>query len=429
MEDLKQKYRKIMDDHFPDFIEINFGGQVLKYKKRTWKIFDESKGVYVEKGLRYGENPGQEAALYELINGNLVLGDCKFIEPKNGLVSSLNEDNFIQFGKHPGKINLTDIDNGLNIIKFFEKPCAVILKHNNPCGVAIGENINDAYEKAFFADRIAAFGGCAVLNREVDKELAEFISKFYIEVLVAPEFKDGAVEILKRRKNLRIVKIEKLYNLQKYKYLRFVDFKSLIDGGLILQQSPLNKIEKKEDFKLAEAEYKGKIYRIEREPTDEEYEDMLFGWWVEQGVTSNSVIYVKNGVTVGIGTGEQDRVGVAQIAAYKAYTKYADRLCFEKYGISYYELELSIKKGERDEKLKIEIDEQVEAEKGNLIGSVMVSDGFFPFRDGVDVGISYGVRAIVQPGGSERDYESIIACNEADPKVTMVFTHQRAFKH
>ena len=429
MEDLKQKYRKIMDDHFPDFIEINFGGQVLKYKKRTWKIFDESKGVYVEKGLRYGENPGQEAALYELINGNLVLGDCKFIEPKNGLVSSLNEDNFIQFGKHPGKINLTDIDNGLNIIKFFEKPCAVILKHNNPCGVAIGENINDAYEKAFFADRIAAFGGCAVLNREVDKELAEFISKFYIEVLVAPEFKDGAVEILKRRKNLRIVKIEKLYNLQKYKYFRFVDFKSLIDGGLILQQSPLNKIEKKEDFKLAEAEYKGKIYRIEREPTDEEYKDMLFGWWVEQGVTSNSVIYVKNGVTVGIGTGEQDRVGVAQIAAYKAYTKYADRLCFEKYGISYYELELSIKKGERDEKLKIEIDEQVEAEKGNLIGSVMVSDGFFPFRDGVDVGISYGVRAIVQPGGSERDYESIIACNEADPKVTMVFTHQRAFKH
>ena len=425
----KEAYKKIMDDHFPDKIEIKFGNTVLVYRKKTWKIFDENKGIYIEKGLRYGENPGQEAALYELINGNLVLGDCKFIAPGNGLVSALTEENFIQFGKHPGKINLTDIDNGLNIIKFFDKPCAVILKHNNPCGVAIADSINDAYERAFFADRIAAFGGCAVLNREVDKDLAEFISKFYIEVLVAPEYTGESIDILKKRKNLRIVKINELYNLKKYRYLRFVDFKSLIDGGLILQQSPLNKIEKKEDFKLAEAEYKGKIYRIEREPTEEEYEDMLFGWFVEQGVTSNSVIYVKNGVTVGIGTGEQDRVGVAEIAAYKAYTKYADRLCFERYGISYKELELAIKKGDKEEKIKTEIDEQVKAEKGNLINSTMISDAFFPFRDGVDVGISHGVRAIVQPGGSERDFESIIACNETNPKVTMVFTGQRAFKH
>ncbi len=430
MSNLKENYRKIMDDHFPDKIEIKFGDKAtLIYKKRTWKIFDESKGVYIEKGLRYGENPGQEAALYELVNGNLILGDCKFIEPGNGLVSSLKEDNFIQFGKHPGKINLTDIDNGLNILKFFDKPCAVIIKHNNPCGVAVADTINDAYEKAFFADRIAAFGGCAVVNREIDKELAEFISKFYIEVIVAPDYLDGSVDILKKRKNLRIVKIEDLNNLQKYRYFRFVDFKSLIDGGFIVQQSPLNKIEKKEDFKLAEAEFKGKIYKIEREPTEKEYEDMLFGWFVEQGVTSNSIIYVKNGVTVGIGTGEQDRVGVAEIAAYKAYTKYADRICFEKYGISYKELELAIKKGEKPEKLKIEIDERVKNDKGNLIGATMVSDAFFPFRDGVDVGISHGITAVVQPGGSERDYESIIACNEADPKVTMVFTGQRAFKH
>ncbi len=429
MSKFKEAYKKIMDDHFPDKIEIKYGDTVLIYRKRTWKIFDETKGIFVEKGLRYGENPGQEAALYELINGNLVLGDCKFIEPGNGLVSSLTEENFIQFGKHPGKINLTDIDNGLNIIKYFDKPCAVILKHNNPCGVAVSDSIGDAYKKAFFADRIAAFGGCAVLNRGVDKELADFISKFYIEVLVAPEYTGDSIEVLKKRKNLRVVRIDKLYNLKKYRYFRFVDFKSLIDGGLILQQSPLNKIEKKEDFQLAEAEYKGKIYKIEREPTDNEYEDMLFGWFVEQGVTSNSILYVKDGVTVGIGTGEQDRVGVAEIAAYKAYTKYADRLCFEKYGISYKELELAIKKGEREEKLKIEIDEQVKDEKGNLIGSTMVSDAFFPFRDGVDVGIAHGITAIVQPGGSERDYESIIACNEANPKVTMVFTGQRAFKH
>ena len=429
MNNLKEKYRKILDDHFPDKIEINFGGQILIYKKRTWKIFDEKKGIYVEKGLRYGENPDQEAALYELVNGNLILGECKFITPNNGLVSSLTEENFIQFGKHPSKINLTDIDSGLNIIKFFDEPCAVIIKHNNPCGVAVSSTIEDAYKKAFFADRIASFGGCAVLNREVGSELADFISQFYIEVIVAPDFSGKAIDILKKRKNLRIVKIENLTDLKKYRHTRFVDFKSLIDGGLILQQSQVNKIEKKEDFKLAEAYHNGKLYKIERAPTDDEYEDMLFGWYVEHGVTSNSIIYVKDRVTVGIGTGEQDRVGVAEIAVYKAYTKYADRLCYEKYGIPYKQLELEVKKGLKDKKLKDEIDEKVKAEKGNLIGSTMISDAFFPFRDGVDVGISHGIRAVVQPGGSERDYEVIKACNEANPKVTMVFTHQRLFRH
>jgi phosphoribosylaminoimidazolecarboxamide formyltransferase/IMP cyclohydrolase len=156
---------------------------------------------------------------------------------------------------------------------------------------------------------------------------------------------------------------------------------------------------------------------------------MLFGWQVEQGITSNSVIYVKNGVTVGIGTGEQDRVGVAEIAVYKAYTKYADALCFQRHGIPFKDLELMVQKGEKDQALTMAIDMETKEDMGGLIGSTMVSDAFFPFRDGVDVGIKEGIRAIVQPGGSLRDFEVIEACNEADPQVTMVFTGQRAFKH
>jgi phosphoribosylaminoimidazolecarboxamide formyltransferase/IMP cyclohydrolase len=208
-----------------------------------------------------------------------------------------------------------------------------------------------------------------------------------------------------------------------------VDFKSLIDGGIVLQQSSLNTIATKKDFGKATATYKGKTYVIEREPTEEEYADMIFGWAVEQGVSSNSVLFVKKGVTVGIGTGEQDRVGVAEIAAFKAYTKYADALCFRKYGIPYKTLEMEIDQGRRDLAAKKEIDHQTQEARGGIKGSVMISDAFFPFRDGVDVGIKEGVTAIAHPGGSDRDFESIQACNEARPKVTMVFTGQRAFKH
>ena len=429
MADMKQMYKKILGDHFPMEMRISFGDQELVYKKRTWKI-PNAQGQIEERGLRYGENPDQEAALYELVNGNLVLGDCAFISPGNGLVSAITEEDMIQAGKHPGKINLTDVDNSLNILKFLMKtPACVIVKHNNPCGVAKAATISDAFIKALRADRVAAFGGCVALNRPVDKETAEAISQQYVEVVAAPEYEEGTVDILAERKNLRIIKIQRIERLESYWDLRFVDFKSLIDGGIIVQQSPVNKIRSKEDLKPAECEYQGKVYKIKRLPTQQEYEDIIFGWAVEQGVTSNSVIYVKNGVTVGIGTGEQDRVGVAEIAVYKAYTKYADILCWDRYHIPYKQLELEVEKGQRDKAQKEEIDEQVRRDRGNIPGSTMVSDAFFPFRDGVDVGIRQGVTAIVHPGGSVRDWESIEACNEADPPVTMVFTGQRAFKH
>jgi phosphoribosylaminoimidazolecarboxamide formyltransferase / IMP cyclohydrolase len=426
MSDLKKAYTTIMDDHFPDEMTISFGGKTLVYKKRTWKLEDE--GQLVEKGLRYGENPGQEAALFELVNGNLVLGECRFIEAGNPLVSGITESQLIQFGKHPGKTNLTDIDNSLNIMKFLMKrPATIIVKHNNPCGAAYGLTLAESFSRAYRADRIAAFGGCVSLNRICDTETAELIAKEYFEVVCAPEYDGAAIEILRKRKNLRIVKIGRIDMLEDYKTRRFLDFKSLTDGGIIIQQSPLNIVNTKNDLKIAECEYKGQSYKIKRQPTESEYEDLLFGWFVEQGVTSNSVLYVKDGVTVGIGTGEQDRVGVADIAVFKAYTKFADTLCFDRHGIPYKNLELAVEKGEKPKSLIEEIDAETKEKKGGLIGSAMVSDAFFPFRDGVDAGLHQGVRSIVQPGGSMRDFESIEACNEAD--ATMVFTGQRAFKH
>ena len=429
-DDLKKMYKTVMDDHFPMEITISFGDQVLAYRKKSWKISDANTGEVIEKGLRYGENPGQEAALYELVQGNLALGECQFIEAGSGLVSAISEEDMLQSGKHPGKINLTDVDNALNIMKYLDAgPAAVIVKHNNPCGVAYGTTLVEAYEKADMADRIAAFGGCALFNRSVDKATAARISENYLEVVAAPDFEAGSVEILSKRANLRIIRVPRMDRISQYAEKRFVDFKSLIDGGFIVQQSPLNRIKSMKDLPLAAADHQGKSYAIERKPTAEEYADLLFGWQVEQGVTSNSVIYVKDGVTVGIGTGEQDRVGVAEIGIFKAYTKYADALCFKRHGMSYKDLALKLEKGDVDRDRLDEIDAETKAAKGGLVGASMVSDAFFPFRDGVDVGIKEGISAIVQPGGSMRDFEVIEACNAADPQVSMVFTGQRAFKH
>jgi phosphoribosylaminoimidazolecarboxamide formyltransferase / IMP cyclohydrolase len=421
MEDLKKKYKTVMDDHFPETMTITFGDQKLTYRKRTWKIPDSS-GNLIEKGLRYGENPGQEAALYELVQGSLTLGGCAFISPGNGLVSSLTEEEMIQAGKHPGKTNLTDVDNALNILKFLTKtPACSIMKHNNPCGVAVHESLEEAYKRANMADRIAAFGGAAVFNRSVDKATASAVAENYLEVVAAPDYEEGAVEILMKRKNLRILAVPGINRLEQYCALRFVDFKSLVDGGIIVQQSPVNAIRTASDFAPARTVYQGKEYAIERNPNDRELEDMIFGWAVEQGVTSNSVIYVKDGCTVGIGTGEQDRVGVAELAVIKAYVKYRDRICFERYGKPFSEM--------KDQEICKALDDEVSQCKAGLPGSVMVSDAFFPFRDGVEVGIKEGISAIVHPGGSDRDFESIVACNEAKPQVTMMFTNQRAFKH
>jgi phosphoribosylaminoimidazolecarboxamide formyltransferase/IMP cyclohydrolase len=414
-EDLKKMYRTIMDDHFPPRMEISFVDQsqrqTLFYEKVAWTIDG------IEKGLRYGENPGQEAALYRLINGNLVLGETETIQAGNYLASEIE---LLQSGKHPGKTNLTDADNSLNILRYFtDKPTAVIVKHNNPCGVAQSDTLESAYIRANLADRVAAFGGCIALNRSVDQATAEAISQQYAEVVVAPEFEEGVSTILARKKNLRVIRIGNIHRLQQFVGQRCVEFKSLIDGGIIAQWSFVPKARTREDLIPAQCEYQGHTYRIQRTPSDAEYDDLLFGWLVESGITSNSVIYVKNRTTVGIGTGEQDRVGVAEIARDKAYRKLADRYCFQEAGIAYNDL--------KDPDRRRAIDARVAQERGGLIGAAMISDAFFPFRDGVDVGLREGISAVVQPGGSNNDYQSIEACNEAG--AAMVFTGQRSFKH
>jgi phosphoribosylaminoimidazolecarboxamide formyltransferase/IMP cyclohydrolase len=413
--DLKAAYKTILDEHFPPRIEISFvdgaARQTLLYEKATWRIDG------VEKGLRYGENPGQEAALYRLVNGNLTLGGVECIQPGRYLASDAE---LLQSGKHPGKTNLTDVDNALNILRYLtDKPCTAIIKHNNPCGVAMAPTLAESFHRANMADRVAAFGGAIVLNRECDLDTAKLIAENYAEVVAAPEFAPGVMDVFGRKKNLRVMRIANAQRLQEFAGRRFVDFKSLIDGGIVAQWSFVPEARTPAALQPAQCLYKGVEYRVQRQPTEKEYADLLFGWLVESGVTSNSVLYVKDLCTVGIGTGEQDRVGVAEIARDKAYRKLADRIAWERHRIPYNNL--------TDAKQRGAIDDEVKAKKGGLPGCCMVSDAFFPFRDGVDVGLREGVTAVIQPGGSERDFEVIEACNEAG--AAMVFTGQRSFRH
>lgn len=432
MKDLKAAYRTIEADHFAPKMEISFitgdRRETLRYEKVTWNIGGE------EKGLRYGENPGQEAALYKLVNGNLVLGDVEMLQPGQYLAST---PELLQSGKHPGKTNVTDTDNALNILRYLtDKPCAVIVKHNNPCGVALGGTLAEAYYRANKADRLAAFGGAIALNRECDLETAKLIVENYAEVVVAPEFASGVMDIFAAKKNLRVFRIRNMARLVDFVARPVIDFKSLIDGGIVAQTSFVAQARRPEDFMPAFCNRKitdkttgavsFKEYRIKRLPTEKEYADLVFGWLVEAGVTSNSVLYVKDGVTVGIGTGEQDRVGVAEIARDKAYTKHADWLAWEKFGKPFNDLRLVF--GDEDGARKqAEVMEQTRAEKGGLPGCAMVSDAFFPFRDGLEVGIREGITSVVQPGGAIRDWDVIDCANDAN--VAMVFTGQRSFRH
>lgn len=421
---LKDMYRTVQEDPFPSVLSLDIGGQVLQYRKRVWNIEGE------EKGLRYGENPDQPAALYELVHGSFSAAGLKFRGPGLGLTSSINEAQMLQSGKHPGKTNLTDVDNGANILQYLhERPTALIIKHNNPCGAAWSrDSLSDSLHKAYWGDRIAAFGGAVVVNRPLDKASAELIDSVYFEVVAAPDFEEGSLSILKHRKNLRIIKIPRLGELRSFAAEPFLDIKSLCDGGLIIQKSFVNRIRSVDDFIPATAEKNG-VTVSARKPTDAEAQDLFFAWAVEAGVTSNSVIFAKNGATVSIGTGEQDRVGCIEIAAHKAYTKYADTLSFADHKLSIYELKRKALSEPAYADILEDILKKARDARGGLIGSSMVSDGFFPFRDGVDASIAEGVTAIAQPGGSLRDLEVIEAVNEASPQVAMVFTGQRSFKH
>jgi phosphoribosylaminoimidazolecarboxamide formyltransferase/IMP cyclohydrolase len=267
-----------------------------------------------------------------------------------------------------------------------------------------------------------------VVNTEISFECAEFINSSYFEVVAAPGFDPKALDELKKRKNLRILQIPGLSSLEELTTVPFLDIKSLVDGGLVAQFSFRNRILAGDDFLPARAEKEGATVAA-RKPTQAESEDLLFAWAVEAGVTSNSVIFVKNGATVAIGTGEQDRVGCVDLTIHKAYTKYADRLAFSEHGLSFYELRTRARSDDQARKDLEAINARTLEDRGGLSGSVMVSDGFFPFRDGVDLAIDQGVTAIAQPGGAMNDHDVIEAVNQAVPQVAMVFTAQRSFKH
>jgi phosphoribosylaminoimidazolecarboxamide formyltransferase / IMP cyclohydrolase len=424
---LQTIYKTINDDPFPRFIRQTFfdaidestgniiDGQSLLYAKTEWGILNKDSGLYEKKGLRYGENPDQPAALYRLINGNLLIGDIEIISPDNYLVSF---PELVQSGKHPGKINLTDVDSALNILKYLgARPSCVIVKHNNPCGVSRKDSLVKAYQTANLADRVAAFGGAVVFNQSIDKITAESICDNYAEVIAAPEFEDGVLDLFEKKKNLRIIKIKNINRLQDFVNSNYLEFKSLSDGGMVLQlNQKLNN--SFENLVPAHHTYRKQKYKSASNFSTDLKPDVEFGLAVEYGVTSNSIIFVKDETTVAIGTGEQDRVGVAKIAVAKAYDKAKDRAAWLKYKIPYADITTS-----QAELINSEVSKNC----AGLDCSIMISDGFFPFPDGVEVGLAQGIAGVVQPGGSINDYQVIEACNKVH--VPMLFTGQRLFKH
>ena len=276
MADLKDMYKNMQKDAFPETMTIILGDEKLEYRKRTWELDGETKG------LRYGENPDQPAALYELCGGGITCGGLTWRGPGQGIVSALTEKQMIQAGKHPGKTNLTDVDNGANILQYLsERPAAVILKHNNPCGAAWAGSVGEALSRAFWCDRIAAFGGAVVTNRPFTREAAEMVAANYFEVVAAPAFEEGVVDILKSRKNLRIMELPGLGRLDELTRSAFLDVKSLADGGIIVQKSFVNRILNDADFLPAQTTTKEGLTVATRVPTKAEMADLrcLPGRW------------------------------------------------------------------------------------------------------------------------------------------------------
>lgn len=409
-------YREFADDVLPPVMEIVFRDaagvpSVIHYEKVEWTVDGH------KRSLRYGENPDQSAALYRPVGGNLTIAGVELVQADGQLVAAAE---LLQFGKHPGKTNLTDVDSALAILRYLmDRPACAVIKHNNPSGVALGDSIAAAYHEAYMADRVAAFGGTVVLNRELDAATAREIAAAYCEVVAAPEFGPGAFDILSSKRNLRIIRIPGIERLASYAAARNLDFRTLLDGSCVVQRSFSSRILTASDLLPAETLYRDQLYAVQREPTQHELADMLFAWAVECGVTSNSVVFVRNGKTIGIGAGEQDRVGVAILARDKAYRKLEDRLCWERYGKGWNEL--------TDDHARAPVEDEVAALHGGLQGSVMASDAFFPFRDGLEVGLQQGVSAVIQPGGAMRDWDIITACNAYN--AAMKFTAQRCFRH
>ena len=312
--------------------------------------------------LRYGENPHQDAAFY--IDQQAAAGSLATAKQLQGKALSYN--------------NIADSDAALECVRQFESPACVIVKHANPCGVAVADDILEAYAKAFKTDPTSAFGGIIAFNRPLDAKTAgTIIDRQFVEAIVAPAIDSEAAEIIAAKKNVRVLETGPLRmtsGLHTGKTAPTYDFKK-VSGGLLVQNTDLGIITA-DDLKVV----------TETAPTQEQIQDMLFAWTVVKYVKSNAIIFCKDNMTVGVGAGQMSRVYSTRIAAIKA----------------------------RDEGLEV-------------AGSVMASDAFFPFRDGIDAAAEYGISAIIQPGGSMRDDEVIQAAN--DHGLAMVFTGMRHFRH
>ncbi len=332
----------------PSYGENKEGDQESKFPRTINMQFKK------KQDMRYGENSHQAAAFYV---------ESKVQEASVSTATQLQ-------GKALSYNNIADTDAALECVKEFAEPACVIVKHANPCGVAVADNILDAYEGAYKTDPTSAFGGIIAFNRELDADTAEaIVSRQFVEVIIAPKVSSEAAQIVAAKKNLRLLECGEWSS----KTTEF-DIKR-VNGGLLVQDRDQGMVDL-EDLKVVS----------KRQPTSEEMKDLLFSWKVAKFVKSNAIVYVKNSSTVGVGAGQMSRVYSAKIAGIKA----------------------------ADENLVVE-------------GSVMASDAFFPFRDGIDAAAEAGISCVIQPGGSMRDDEVIAAADEHG--MAMVFTGMRHFRH
>ena len=333
-----------------------YDGAIANYLGKEADGFSNTMNLQLHKtqSMRYGENPHQSAAFY--VESNLSEACVAAATQFQGKEMSFN--------------NMADADAALECVRSFDEPACVIVKHANPCGVAVRADIYSAYDDAFKTDPTSAFGGIIAFNRNLDKKTAQaIIDRQFVEVIIAPQVDEDAKAVLSTKQNVRALECGELNTAKPS-----LDYKR-VTGGLLVQDKDLGSIGEADVKCVSEAT-----------PSAEQMQDLLFAWKVAKSVKSNAIVYVKDRMTIGVGAGQMSRVYSAKIAGIKA----------------------------GDENLVVE-------------GSVMASDAFFPFRDGIDAAAEAGIKAIIQPGGSMRDDEVIAAANEHG--IAMVFTGMRHFKH
>jgi phosphoribosylaminoimidazolecarboxamide formyltransferase/IMP cyclohydrolase len=351
---MRKKYSTALDEEFPETIKITIGDHETIYKKHM--------------SLRYGENPHQPAAFYSPTKDLLTIGEIKLLKTgKSGLSMT----------------NVEDANNSMRIVSYFRQPACAVMKHVNPSGAAtknLDEHLVEVYKKARDCDSLAAFGSVVGFNCEVDVATAEEIMNSYVEGVVAPSYEDGCMDYFEQKKNIRIMQVDGFEEISKYigEPMWPLDISVQMDGSLVLQAPMLTKIKGVDDLRVV----------TQKQPSDQELKDLLFSWYICMNVRSNGVVLGKKKATIGIGTGQQDRVTAVKLALEKA---------------------------------------DMRGHKSEIPGSVLASDGFFPFRDSIDLLAEYGVTACIQPGGSVKDKEVIEACNENG--IAMVFTDERCFRH